>query len=207
MAAARPPRGVFVVVVQMPALVLPLPTGFLSMVSVATVAGGDRGRQRSLRRRLWGGAMRRGGPGQAGWRGDGGGERGHLGTPVLPAGVGRAGPNAGVKRGGGLGAVTHHGGINAAVWVIQSAALPPLPPPPAPLPPPLLPCRLTGRLLPVSLSQRHRAQRAHRLPASFRAARPGARTRGTPIRHAILLLQLVLLLVSVGTCCGGRDYG
>lgn len=191
MAAARPPRGILVVAVQMAAFVLPLPAGFFSVVSVAVAAGGQRRRWW----RLWGGAeLRRGG---AGGGGDRGGEGGDLGTAVLPAGVRRAGGqrraglDAGVKRRGRVGALTHHGGINGAVWIIQGAALlqsvaAPLPPSPAPLPPPLLLRRLAGRLLPVSpalslspplaLPGRRWAERAHRVPASTRAARPGACT-------------------------------
>lgn len=57
MAAARPPGGVLVVAVQVAALVLPLPTGFLSVVSVAALPRRKRGHRR---RWLWGGAERRG---------------------------------------------------------------------------------------------------------------------------------------------------
>lgn len=107
----------------------------------------------------------------------------------------------------------HHGGINGAVWVIQGAAFPqllaaPLPPSSAPLLPPLLLCRLAATLLPVSaglslpppltVSRHRRAERAHRVPASSRAARPGARTRAAPAPLAVFLLWLVVLLFSVG---------
>lgn len=73
----------------------------------------------------------------------------------------------------------HHGGINGAIWVEQSATFPVLIAA-AFLPslPPLLSCCLTGGLpvspaphllLPLSLSRRRRAERAHRAPAPTRA--------------------------------------
>lgn len=57
LAAARPPGGILVVAVQVAALVLPLPSRFVSVVGVAAFAGGERGRWRRLRGRLWGGAQ------------------------------------------------------------------------------------------------------------------------------------------------------
>lgn len=47
-AAAGPPGGVFVIAVQVAALVLPLPAGFFSVVSVVAIAGGERGSWRRL---------------------------------------------------------------------------------------------------------------------------------------------------------------